>query len=164
MQETAEKAKILTVGSITVNNIFRKLDPAVDKMFLIALSGIVWITVGIILCRLSMGWLLQAAGQNRALLGLLGASIAFLIYQFGFLRLVNHNIERIMPMKDRVCIFAFQPWKSYLIIAIMVGIGMILRHSAMPKPYLAVIYIGFGGAMVLSSIRYFRVFFKLLAK
>lgn len=164
MQETTEKAKISTVAIIADNNIFRKLDPAVDKRFLIALSGIVWITVGIILCRLAAVWLSQTSMRAGSVLGITGAVTALLIYWYGFSKLVNRNIERIMPMKDRVCIFAFQPWKSYLIIAIMVGMGMILRHSAMPKHYLAIIYIGFGGAMILSSIRYFRVFLKLLLK
>jgi hypothetical protein len=65
-------------------------------------------------------------------------------------------------MKNKVCIFAFQAWKSYLIIVIMVGMGIALRHSPLPKPYLSVIYIGFGGAMILSGLRYFRVFIKLI--
>lgn len=164
MQETTEKAKILTVGSIADNNIFRKLDPAVDKRFLIALSGIVWLIVGIILCRLSAVWLSQANLRAGALLGITGAVTALLIYWYGFSRLVNRNIERILSKEGKVCIFAFQPWKSYLIIAVMITMGIILRHSLLPKPYLSVIYIGFGGAMILSSVRYFRVFFKLIFK
>ena len=163
MQETTEKAKILTVAGIADNNIFRKLDPAVDKRFLIALSGILWITVGIILCNLAVTWLLNA-NQKIIWFGLPGIILALLIHHFGFLKLVDRNIERIRSKDGKVCIFAFQPWKSYLIIAVMITMGMILRHSPLPKPYLAIIYIGFGGAMVLSSIRYFRVFLTLLAK
>ncbi len=140
----------------------KKFDPVVDKRFLVALSGIVWVTVGIILCNLAIGWLLLTTFQKSMVLALTGVVLALLIHHFGFLRLVNSNIERILPMKEKICIFAFQPWKSYLIIAIMVGLGIGLRHSPLPKPYLSVIYIGFGGAMVLSSIRYFRIFFKLI--
>ena len=36
---------------------FKKFDPAVDKTFLIALSGILWSVVGIALCNLAVGWL-----------------------------------------------------------------------------------------------------------
>lgn len=140
----------------------KKLDPAVDRRFLIVLSGIVWITVGIILCKLAVGWLSPIALKPALVLGLTGTVLALLIHHFGFLKLVDRNIERILPMQDKVCIFAFQPWKSYIIIAIMVGMGIALRHSPLPKPYLSVIYTGFGGAMILSSIRYFRVFLKLV--
>ena len=141
-----------------------KFDPAVDKKFLIALSGILWSVVGISLCNLAVGWLSESASQNTSLLGAGGILLAMLIHHFGFLRIVDKNIERILSKSGRVCVFAFQPWKSYLLILIMVAMGMFLRNSAMPKHYLAVIYIGFGGAMLLSSLRYHRNFFKLIRR
>lgn len=147
-----------------MHSAFSKYDPAVDKKFLIALSGIMWSVVGIVLCNLAVGWLLETTGTSALLLGSCGAVLSLLIHHFGFLKIVNKNIERILSKSGKVCIFAFQPWKSYLLILIMVGLGMFLRHSALPKPYLAVIYIGFGGAMLLSSLRYHRNFFKLMLR
>ncbi|NOZ68565.1 MAG: hypothetical protein GXP46_04835 [Deferribacteres bacterium] len=146
-----------------MNYDIRKYDPAVDKRFLIliALSGIVWSLVGVILNALAVKWLSHTAVQRAAWLGSAGIILALLIHHFGFLRLVDKNIARIMAKKGKVCIFGFQPWKSYLIIIIMVALGITLRHSSLPKPYLAIIYIGFGGAMLLSSLRYHRIFFTL---
>ncbi len=138
----------------------KRFHPAVDKRILIALSGATWIIVGVILVKLALGWLSPVNLKSAFVLGLTGATFALFIYHFGFLRLVDRNIERIMEMKDKVCIFAFQAWKSYVIIAVMVGMGITLRQTPLPKPYLAVVYIGFGGAMVLSSIRYIRTFFR----
>lgn len=142
----------------------KKFDPAVDKRILIALSGAAWIIVGVILLKLAFGWLSPFDLKSSFLPGITGVTLALLIHHFGFLKLVDRNIERIMQMKDKVCIFAFQAWKSYLIIAVMVGMGMTLRQSSLPKPYLAVIYIGFGGSMLLSSIRYIRTFITLVLK
>ena len=48
-------------------------------------------------------------------------------------------------------------WKSYLLLGVMMALGIGLRHSPLPKPYLAVLYIGIGLALVLSSVRYLRV-------
>jgi hypothetical protein len=140
----------------------RKFNPAVDKKFLIALSGILWSVVGIMLCRLAVHWLSKTDKQHAVWLGSAGTVLAFLIYQFGFLKIVNKNTLRILSKEGKVCIFGFQPWKSYLIIVVMVGLGITLRHSPLPKPYLAIIYIGFGGAMVLSSLIYYRTFFRRL--
>ncbi len=140
----------------------KKYDPAVDKRFLIALSGIIWSVVGIILCSLAFNWLSQTIADNAFWFGLTGIILSLLIHHFGFLKLVDSNIERIISKKGKVCIFAFQPWRSYFIILIMVGMGIVLRHSPLPKPYLSIIYIGFGSAMVLSSIRYHRIFFKII--
>ncbi len=138
----------------------RKFNPAVDKKFLIALSGILWSVVGIMLCRLAVLWLSQTDKQHAVWFGSAGAVLAFLIYQFGFSKIVNKNTVRILSKEGKVCIFGFQPWKSYVIIVVMVGLGITLRHSPLPKPYLSVIYIGFGGAMILSSLIYYRNFFK----
>ncbi|MBI5408039.1 MAG: hypothetical protein HZA14_01580 [Nitrospirae bacterium] len=138
----------------------KKFDPAVDKRILIMLSGIVWSILGIILCYLAVHWLSQTTMRNRVWLGSAGIILALMIHHFGFLKLVNKNIERILAKEGKVCIFGFQPWKSYLIIVIMIGMGAILRRSSLPKSYLSVIYIGFGGAMALSSIRYHRIFLK----
>jgi len=141
----------------------KKFDPAVDKRILIALSGLMWSGVGIMLCNLAVGWLLQSAARPRIWCGSAGIMLALMIHHFGFLKLVNRNIARIIAKEDKVCIFGFQPWKSYVIIAIMIAMGTTLRHSALPRQYLAIIYIGFGGAMLLSSIRYFRTCIKLIA-
>jgi hypothetical protein len=148
--------------TLSMEQKIKKFDPAVDKRILIALSGTAWFIVGIILLRLAATWLLPIAIKSSLLIGLTGITLSLLIHHLGFLKLADQNIERIMAMKNKVCIFAFQAWKSYAIIATMVGIGIALRHSPLPRPYLSVIYIGFGGAMVLSSVRYLRVFFKLV--
>ncbi len=140
----------------------KKYDPAVDKRFLILFSGILWSVVGIMLCRLAIYWLSLAGSQNTVWMGSAGFILAFLIYRFGFLKLVSKNTDRILSKEGKVCIFAFQPWKSYLIVAVMILLGIILRHSPVPKPYLSIIYIGFGGAMFLSSLVYYRHFLKNL--
>jgi len=145
-----------------MNSFLKKFDPAVDKRVLIVLSGMIWSIVGIILCRLAVQWLAQTTRQHAIWLGVAGFVLALVVHHFLFLRLLYKNIDRILSKEGRVCVFAFQPWKSYLIVIIMIGMGIMLRHSALPKPYLAVIYIGFGGAMILSSLVYYWNFFKCL--
>ncbi|MBI5741854.1 MAG: hypothetical protein HZA16_14215 [Nitrospirae bacterium] len=139
-----------------------KFNPSVDKRFLIVLSGVVWSVAGIMLLRLAVKWLSGASSQHVLLSGAAGTILAFSIHIFGFSKIVSRNSERILSKEGRVCVFAFQPWKSYLIIGVMIGMGMALRSSHMPRHYLSVIYIGFGGAMALSSLIYYRNFFRYL--
>ncbi len=141
----------------------KKFDPAVDKRFLVALSGIMWSGVGIMLCNLAVRWLLQSDDGPGIWSGTAGIVLALMVHHFGFLKLVDRNIGRILAKKGKVCIFGFQPWKSYLMIAVMIGMGTALRHSSLPRQYLAIVYIGMGGAMLLSSVRYFRTFIRLIA-
>ncbi len=141
---------------------FKKFNPAVDKRFLVELSGMIWSVVGIMLCNLAVGWLSQTTLRRGIWFGIAGIILSLLIHHFGFLKLVNKNIGRIRSKNGKACIFGFQAWKSYLIILIMVSMGITLRHSSLPKAYLSVIYIGIGGAMLLSSLRYHRTFFRML--
>ncbi len=85
----------------------KKFDPAVDKRFLIVLSGIVWSVVGIILCNLAVNWLLLATDQKAIWPGAAGIILSLMIHHFGFLKIVNRNIDRILAKEGKVCIFGF---------------------------------------------------------
>jgi hypothetical protein len=81
-----------------------------------------------------------------------------IIHHFGFLKVVDKNLGRLLPMEGKKCVFSFMSWKSYIIVVVMVTMGTLLRHSAIPKSYLSVLYVGIGLSLILSSIRYLRNF------
>jgi hypothetical protein len=134
--------------------------PAVTNTYLLFIAGIVWICVGILLLFLAYSWLAAASNIGIYLHSGAGILLALLVHHFGFLKIVDKNLKRILEMKKKSCLFSFFPWKSYLIIGIMVMMGTLLRHSMIPKKDLAVLYIGIGLALILSSIRYIRVFYR----
>lgn len=138
----------------------QKYKPAVPKSVLLLLAGGLWLCVGCMLLFLAVSWLLDAASINRYVLAGAGVFLALLIHRFGFRKIVDRNLKRILPLTDKRCAFSFMPWKSYLIIPVMIALGAILRHSAIPKPYLSILYVGIGLALILSSMRYLRFFLK----
>jgi hypothetical protein len=140
--------------------IIERLNPAVSKNFLLLLAGGVWIMVGIMLLNFALTWLTGISGAGKYLIPVSGLLLALLIHHFGFLKIVDKNLERILVMEGKKCLFAFIPWRSYLIIAVMITMGKILRNSEIPKQYLAPLYLGIGGALMLSSVRYLRIFIK----
>ena len=135
----------------------KRFTPAVDKRWLILIAGGFWFGVGIMLCRLAYGWLMEIDTLSACLFAITGVSLAFLIYRFGFSKLAFKNIKRINAyLQQKVCIFAFQRWTSYPLIVVMIAIGIGLRkYSSLPKPYLAVLYTGIGGGLLFSSLHYF---------
>jgi len=141
-----------------------KLTPAVNKNILIFLSGLVWVAVGTMLLAFSSTWL-QAARLHHAILFVgPGVAAALVIHHFGFLKVVDKNLGRILPMEGKRCVFSFMSWKSYILVAVMVSLGVLLRHSPLPKTYLSVLYIAIGLSLILSSIRYLRVFLSQVGK
>lgn len=141
---------------------FNRIKPAVSKCLLIFLAGLMWSTVGVMLCSMAYYWLKGVDWLTALLLGLFGIILSLAAYRFGFSGIARKNIDRICLLPERGCIFAFQAWKSYLIIACMITLGIILRHSPIPKHYLATVYTTIGGALLLSSLHYYRRLWQLL--
>jgi len=109
------------------------------------------------LLSFAAGWLRDGRSVHLSIWVAIGVFAALLIHHFGFLRVVDKNLGRILPMDGKRCVFSFMSWKSYLVVGLMTAMGIGLRHSPIPKHYLAVLYIGIGLALILSSIRYLRV-------
>lgn len=140
----------------------RKFTPVVDKKILIILPGFMWCGVGIMLVCFAVTWLSQYPWKEQFFFFLAGFLAAMPIHHFGFLKIVDKNLKRLLPLTEKRCVFSFMTLKSYLTVLVMVAMGIALRHSSFPKQYLSVLYNGIGLALFLSGIRYFRFFFKLL--
>jgi len=132
-----------------------RFKPSATKQMLLFLAGAMWIAAGIMLCFMAYKWL-KAYEGNSTLLLVTGLSCSLVIHHFGFLRIVDRNLGRIMQMEENPCMFSFMSWKSYIIVLVMVSAGIALRHSPIPKEYLSVLYLGIGAALILSSMRYLR--------
>jgi hypothetical protein len=133
-----------------------KWKPGVHKGGLLLMAGIIWMGIGVMLDVLSYGWLKGERTDHVVFASVIGFLCALVIHHFGFLRVVDRNLARILPMEGKRCIFSFMPWKSYILVIIMMSMGFLLRHSTIPKLYLSVLYLGIGTALVLSSVRYLR--------
>lgn len=139
----------------------RKFTPRVDKRILVLLAGLMWCGVGIMLVRYAVLWLSSIDGKEQFYFYTAGLLSGILIHHFGFLKIADKNLKRLLPLTEKKCLFSFMTWKSYIIVLIMVSVGIGLRHSSIPKPYLSILYIGIGLGLFLSGIRYFRFFFQL---
>jgi hypothetical protein len=143
-----------------MNSNFHKLDkfkPGVSKIWLQLSAGLVWLGVGVMLDAFATRWLELADFSTRLLLIAAGATLAAAIYTWGFSKLAQKNIRRIGAYTDeKICLFAFQKWSSYPLVAFMMGLGIYLRHySSLPKPLLAIMYLGIGSALFAAGLLYF---------
>lgn len=148
---------------MTHENLIIRLTPRIPKIGLLILAGLMWSAVGIMLFRYAVIWLTQPFSFVHGLFGGLGMAISWAAYHFQFAKLALKNIERILQLKDQACVFGFQAWKGYLIIAVMMTGGILLRGSAIPKPYLAVVYAAIGGALLGASSHYYARFYRLVS-
>mgnify|MGYP006871812252 CR=1 FL=1 len=116
-----------------------------------------WSGVGILLSAFAATWLGLVHSWTVVLYILASLLLAAGIYFFGFSKLASSNIQRIIAIpKERVCLFAFQKWTSYPLVLVMISMGIYLRvYSPIPKPILAVLYLGIGASLFVSSLQYY---------
>jgi hypothetical protein len=141
----------------------RQFTPSVSKSILVLMAGIMWCGVGIMLISFSITWLAPLTLRAKELFFGAGALAAVPIHHFGFTRIADKNLKRLMPLTEKRCLFSFITWRSYFTVLIMISLGITLRHSAIPKNYLSILYTAIGLALFLSGIKYLRFFVKLLA-
>lgn len=136
---------------------YSKLKPAVNRKWLIVISGLMWSGVGIFLNILAYNWL-KSFNNNQILISIIiGIFLGLIIARFGFGNIANKNVNRILAYPKHACIFAFQEWRSYILIAVMMSMGIFLRTTGLiPKFILVPIYIGIGTALFLASFKYYR--------
>lgn len=61
------------------------------------------------------------------------------------------GIHRILEMADGTCLGAVYSLKTWLLVLVMMGTGMALRHSALPREILGGLYVTIGWALFFSS-------------
>lgn len=138
--------------------------PSAPRVFLFGLAGLLWSSVGGMLCGMAYDWLMETPGEESVIMGAAGCLLAIVAYRTGFSGIARKNMERIHLSPERPCVFSFQAWKSYLTVAVMVGFGVLLRSSPISKTYLAVVYLMMGGGLFLASFHYYVRLWDLIWK
>lgn len=133
----------------------------VDRRWLFAIAGVIWMGVGILLLTYAVTWLAPVTLPLEIELSIAGLAVAAVFLRFVFHGIVSKNIARIEGGPARVSAFSFQGWKSYLITVFMIVLGIMLKRSSIPKPDLAVMYLGVGLALMLASGFYHRHLFSM---
>lgn len=133
--------------------------PAVSRDWLWLIAGILWSLVGLALCTTACYWLSMVEWPWGGVGAGIGFGAGIPVYRFGFSRIARKNADRIAQQPATVCLFAFQAWRSYGLIIIMMILGYLLRHSGLPRLIVAGVYAAVGTGLTLSSSIYYERFF-----
>jgi tellurite resistance protein TehA-like permease len=123
-------------------------------------AGLAWSGAGLMLLSWAVRWLEATPLVLASVLAVVGTAIAVGAWFALFRRLARTNVARLEAAPRLACVFGFQPIKSYLIMGAMIALGVTLRHSTLPRPELAVVYLAIGGALLLASFSYYNNLIK----
>ena len=91
----------------------------------------------------------------------LGSLATLVLFSVMFVKMLFKNVRRIgriYPAHRRI--WHLMPLRSYLVMAVMITLGIILRScQAVPRTFIASFYVGLGGALMLAGAVYLSAFF-----
>lgn len=140
---------------------FDGLTPRVGKIYLLLIAAMVWTFAGGML--LFRGYFFLLESHHLFLLKIVSCISGGIVFYFLlFDRISKKHIVRIKGLPvESPCVFSFFNWRSYLMMAIMITSGIMLRKSgAVSSEYLSLIYITMGIPLLMSSFRFYYSFFK----
>ncbi len=112
------------------------------------LAAALWSLIGSVLMIRGACWLTAVGKLWIMVPALLAGTIkSFLILD----KTARKGVHRILEMADGTCLGAVYSIKTWMLVLIMMGSGMALRHSALPREILGGLYITIGWALFLSS-------------
>ncbi|MFV0438759.1 MAG: hypothetical protein ACK5PS_15380 [Desulfopila sp.] len=130
-----------------------RLKPGAPRSVHLLLAASLWTAIGLLLMTRGLVWLKSA---DLLYLALPAVLLGYLKSRFILDRTAVRSIERILHLRDGTCLGAVYSKMTWLLVAAMMGMGILLRRSSFPRPILAVAYIMVGWALFWSSRKGWR--------
>lgn len=151
----------------TKTSFFLLYKPAVPKRYLLLTAAIVWTSAGSMLLFRGFSILLISPWL-RWLKIILSLYSGIIFFAFLFSKLSLRHTQRIINMPiERLCVFSFFNFRSYILMTVMIGLGITLRKTGLiPLQYLSCFYVAMGTPLLLSAFRFYynSIHYKKVAK
>ena len=118
-------------------------------------AAVLWTLVGLALASIGLYWAAPELADR-----LLELAAALLVGwakgRFVLAPVALRNADRIEGRGDGRCLFGFLSWRGWAAVPLMMGLGLALRHSPIPRVHLGALYFALGAALVVGAIAMWR--------
>jgi len=115
-----------------------------------------WTLVGLGLAAAGLAWSFASPLPWSLALAAAGLGAGLVKGRYVIRRLAERNAARIIARGDGHCLGGFLSAKTWLLVAVMMFSGMVLRRSPVPRPVLGVVYTAVGTALLAGSVILWR--------
>ena len=127
---------------------FKNITPGVNRRVHLLAAALLWTVVGMVLIVRGGKWIAPAEIVWFVPVALaVGTMKSVLVLD----RSARRVVERIVKMRDGTCLGAVYSWKTWILVAMMITSGILLRTFFEPGTYIGTLYCAIGWALLLSS-------------
>jgi hypothetical protein len=131
----------------------QKYKPAAPARVHLLLAALMWTAVGGVLLFFGGSWALAGGMPHVHLLLAVAAIVGLVKARWILWRAAGKIVERINQRGDGRCLGGFVSWQTWLLIALMIAAGRLLRGGLLPSPVVGLIYAAVGTALLVGSLR-----------
>lgn len=133
---------------------FDRMKPQASCRTQLLLAGGMWLVVGALLWYLGVAWILEGRDAGSSLL-LVGIGVLLGIAKATFIldRVAVKIAERIVDRGDGHCAGGFFSLRNWMLVAVMIALGRLLRGGLVPVAIVGTLYIAIGTGLAVSSRR-----------
>lgn len=147
----------LDLNGVVMSSKLARLKPGVPRRVHLFAAALLWTAVGVMLMSRGIHWLNIA---DRLVWIVPALLLGFIKSRIILERTVEKNIDRILHFKDGTCLGAVYSKETWLLVLVMIGMGVVLRHSSLPRSFLAIMYIMVGWALIWASRKGWQAWLK----
>lgn len=126
----------------------KSLKPGVNRKVHLFAAALLWTIVGMFLILRGLGWIDPIENGWFVVAALaIGTLKSVCILD----RSARRSIQRIVKLRDGTCLGAVYSWKTWILVAMMMISGILLRTVIEPGKYIGTLYCAIGWALLLSS-------------
>jgi hypothetical protein len=131
----------------------------IPTKLLLLVAGAAWLAAGVGV--VSVGITASHGSWSGAVI--IGLVVVFVLFLVMFLNISLKHTKRILGYTEKLTsAFKFFDANSYIIMAVMIGIGVAVRLSGLvPDPGIAAFYTGLGSALLFCAIYYLVTYFAV---
>ncbi len=126
----------------------KNIKPGVNRRVHLFAAALLWTVVGIVLIVRGVRWIDPAEIVWFVPVALV---IGTMKSVFVLDKSARRGVERIIKMRDGTCLGAVYSWQTWILVAIMITSGILLRTVFEPGTYIGTLYCAIGWALLLSS-------------
>jgi hypothetical protein len=135
--------------------LFVPFRPTIPRRIGAILVGFLWSGVGLMLLLRAVAWEAEQPFAIGLALGLVALVVAVPAWIFGFSGIARASVGRLVALPPRVGVLAIQSPRGWLMVAVMIPLGIALRHSVLPRAYLILPYAVMGALLLRGSFSFF---------
>ena len=128
-------------------------DRGLERSAQLAVVGSLWFAVGTGLALVGSSWLVTRGGPGSWLLVPVALGVGWAKATWVLAPMADRTADRIRSGPDRRPLQAVFPSRTWLLVALFMTLGALLRRSSIPRDLLGLVYVAVGSGLVLASTR-----------